>query len=232
MKKGWRVFLLLVLFLAGVYLVMRLVKIEQFEVVGNQHNTKQEVLELAGFKEDMSLLDSYLHRPTLVEDKGYIARMLIDYPTLRTIKIQVVEKDIMGYVKYMDGYLCVDSQAYIIDDVTLRDMTVPLIKGIKIDNFNLNQSLDIDDSVKLTLLNIYKSLQTFGIQADTIDLNYNGTDDISLQCRQLTVKLGRAHELEKKLRLLVEILSETPVDKKGILHLEKPGQKIFLETTD
>ena len=139
--------MLLVFLAAGLYFVSDIVKITTIDISGNVQNTEDEILEIVGFTRDATVLDTVKHRPKVIENKGYISRINISYPTITGIKIEVIEKERMGYVKYMSSYLCLDSNAYIIDSVKKPDPNVARIEGLNIKSFALNESLDIEDEI-------------------------------------------------------------------------------------
>ncbi|RRD96159.1 hypothetical protein EII17_01255 [Clostridiales bacterium COT073_COT-073] len=221
--------LLLTAFVAGLYFISDMVRITQIDISGNIHNSQEEILEIVGFTREATVLDTIKHRPKIIENKGYIARIEITYPTITTIKIEVIEKERMGYVKYMSSYLCLDANAYIIDNVKTPDANVARIEGLNIKSFALNESLEIEDDIKLALLNIYKLLKAYDLSARVIDLNYKKAENISLDFGKIKVNIGNSRRLEEKFSLMKEILSTIEPEKEGVLHLENPDKKIIFK---
>ena len=232
MKYKIGILLLIILLAVGFYFVSDMVRIVEIDISGNAHNTDDEILELAGFSRDATVLDTIKHRPKLIENKGYIARMEISYPTVTTIKIVVIEKERMGYVKYMNIYLCVDSNGYIIDSVKTPDSDVARIEGLTVKSFALNEPLEIDEETRLALLNIYKLISTYQLPAKVINLNYKKAEQISIDFGKIQANIGNARKLEEKMGLLKDILADIGPEKEGILFLENPDKKIIFRRTD
>lgn len=232
MKYKIGILLLIILLAVGFYFVSDMVRIVEIDISGNAHNTDDEILELAGFSRDATVLDTIKHRPKLIENKGYIARMEISYPTVTTIKIVVIEKERMGYVKYMNSYLCVDSNGYIIDSVKTPDSDVARIEGLTVKSFALNEPLEIDEETRLALLNIYKLISTYQLPAKVINLNYKKAEQISIDFGKIQANIGNARKLEEKMGLLKDILADIGPEKEGILFLENPDKKIIFRRTD
>lgn len=231
MKYKITIFLFLILLAVGLYFVSDMVKIMSIEITGNVHNTEDEILEIVGFTKEATVLDTIKHRPKKIENKGYIARIDISYPSITSIKIEVIEKERMGYLKYMSSYLCIDSNAYIIDSVKTPDSDVARIEGINIKSFALDEALEIDDDMKLALLNIYKLLKTYDLTADVINLNFKKTDHITLEMGKVNVQLGNGSRLEEKIGLMRDIMATMEEGKEGILYLENPDKKIIFKNT-
>lgn len=232
MKYKIIILLLLIVLAAGLYFVSGMVRVVQIDISGNAHNTDDEILKLVGFSREATVLDTIKHRPKLIENQGYIARMEITYPTVTTIKIEVIEKERMGYVKYMSSYLCVDSNAYIIDSVKTPDPDVARIEGLTVKSFALNEPLEIDDETRLALLNIYKLMSAYQLPAKVINLNYKKTEQISIDFGKVQVNIGNAQKLEEKFGLLKDVLADIGPDKEGILFLQDPDKKIIFRRTD
>ncbi|MDO4765532.1 MAG: hypothetical protein Q4A29_05690 [Eubacteriales bacterium] len=231
MKYRITIVLFLILLAVGLYFVSDMVKIMSIEITGNVHNTEDEILEIVGFTREATVLDTIRHRPKKIENKGYIARIDISYPSITSIKIEVIEKERMGYLKYMSSYLCIDSNAYIIDSVNTPDSDVARIEGINIKSFALDEALEIDDDMKLALLNIYKLLKTYDLTADVINLNFKKTDHITLEMGKVKVQLGNGSRLEEKIGLMRDIMATMEEGKEGILYLENPDKKIIFKNT-
>lgn len=229
MKYKLIILFIIVITVAGFYFVADWVKITKIDITGNEHNTEDEILEIVGFQRELSVLDTIKHRPTQIENVGYIAKIEISYPTITTIKINVIEKERMGYVKYMSTFLCVDSNAYIIDSVKVPDDKVARIEGLNVKSFTLNEALDIDDEIKLTIMNIYNLLKSYGLTADVINLNYKQADNITVEIGDIKIHLGKGERLEEKLGLARDILSGMQTGKKGSLHLENPDKTIIFK---
>lgn len=216
----------------GLYFVSDLVKVTQIDIEGNVHNSDEEILEIVGFSHQSSVLDTIKHRPKLMENIGYISKIEISYPSITRIKLVVIEKERMGYVKYMSTYLCLDSNGIIIDSVKKPDPEVARIEGLNVKSFALNASLDIEEEIKLALLNVYKLLQAYDLKARVINLNYKKAEDISLDFGKIKVRIGNGQELEEKFSLMKEILSGMDPDKEGTLYLQDPAKKIIFKRTN
>lgn len=229
MKYKLIILFILLMTAIGLYFIADWVKITAIQIEGNEHNSEEEILEIVGFTREASVLDTIKHRPKLIENVGYIARIEVSYPTVTTIKINVIEKERMGYVKYMSTFLCVDSNAFIIDSVKVPDDKVARIEGLNIKSFTLNEALEIDDEIKLILVNIYNLLKSYGITADVINLNYKQADNITVEIGNVKIHLGKGERLEEKLGLARDVLSGMDADKKGSLHLENPDKTIIFK---
>ena len=63
MKYKIGILLLIIALAAGFYFVSGMVRIVQIDISGNAHNTDDEILQLAGFSREATVLDTIKHRP-------------------------------------------------------------------------------------------------------------------------------------------------------------------------
>lgn len=229
MKRAIAIVFFLALTIAGILWVSSYVQIKEIEISGNMHNSREEILDLVGFSNNTTVFDTIIHRPSYFENIGYIAKINVTYPTITEIEIEVIEKERMGYVKYMSSYLCLDSNAYIIDNVNQPDPDIPQIDGLNLAGFSLNEPLAIDEEVKLALLNIYKLMKSYDLAPSLIHMNHKKAEDISIQFEKIKVKLGKSERLEEKFSLLKEIMGGLSPQEEGTILLENPDKKIIFQ---
>lgn len=229
-----RFFLLLIFVFAIVGIIgfyMNTTYLDTLIVEGNIHNTREEVLDYVGIHDTSSLLNIMLNRVYLIENKGYIDTIEIEYIDMKNVRVKVVEKEVIGYANYMGKYLCIDANGYIIDYTDNPNIDKPKIRGVTFTNFTLEAPFDVTREVIDSIATIYRLSRAFNINLDWIDFKYTEGDDIVLSTRQIEIYIGDVVKIEEKFEIMKEILDVLPETEKGILHIENVDGNIIFQST-
>ena len=203
--------------------------IDTIEIQGNTYYTREEIIDLLPYNEEASVLKVMFNRTRLVEDIGYISRIEIDYPDLKNVKIQVYEKEIIGYVEYLGKYLCIDNNGYIVDYTTQAE-NKPIVRGIDVSEFTIYEPLDVDDSIVDAVYTIYRNMEAFDIPITSIDFSYGKDAQITLKYKELDIFIGDVSRIEEKFQLMKEIIRVLPEGEKGTLSIENVDQNIIFKS--
>ena len=140
-----------------------------------------------------------------------------------------------GYVPYADFYLYIDMDGKVLSVTNNTDDNLPVIEGIKYDQFVVGDYLKVNGEVfrtvaKLTnLLEKYDCDEIFIYKIDVANLS-----DIHLYIKNVDVAFGSTHQADEKIRTLKEIMSNLHAaeDIMGILDIRVIGrQYIFTVLT-
>lgn len=205
--------------------------LETLTVKGNRNHTRAEVLNHVGFNDTSTLWHIMTHRVYSIENKGYIDEIKVTYHDLRNVTIEVTEKEVIAYAKYMGKYLCIDAGGYIIDYTTTINQEKPKIKGVEINQFTLEEPFDVERQVLSAIGTIYRLSMTFDISIDWIDFKYSGGDEIVLVHNLKEIYLGDITRIEEKFEAMKEIFSVIPEYEPGVLHLEELDGNIIFQST-
>lgn len=223
------IFVFMIVGVIGFY--MNTTYLDTLVVEGNTRNTRAEILEHVGFNDTSSLLYIMFHRVHLIENKGYIDEIEIEYVDMKNVKVTVIEKEVIGYTNYMGKYLCIDANGYIIDYTEKADINKPKIKGIEFTTFTLEEPFDIERKMIDGIATIYRLSRAFNINIEWIDFKFSGGDDIVLTTDQVDVYIGNVIDIEEKFEIMKEILEVLPETEKGVLHIEDVDGNIIFQST-
>lgn len=229
-KKIQIVTLILILLIAFFsYYYMNTKKIDQIILVGNIHNTDEEIYQMLGFNPDSTLLEVLMNRLRTIEDTLYVDKLKVRYQGLSKVEVEIVEKSIIGYFLHMGKYLCIDSNGFIIDYTERPDSDKAQIKGVLIDSFSIGKPLEVESKILRDIDTIHQNIMEYGIEIDSIDFNYGLGQDIILSKGQVDFLIGDTLRIEEKFEIMKEILQTLVENEGGIVDLTNLDGNIVLK---
>ncbi len=214
---------------AGLFILQNAIRIKEIIVVGNVRYSSEEVVGMIGIEEEENILQVYFNRKELLEDHPYLERVEISFVSYNQVRIDVVEKDVIGGYRYMGKYLCIDKDGYIIASTDELQDGVPLIKGITVESFVDGEPLAVKDGVLGTLLTLHQLQNKYSMKLDIIDFRYAGVTDILLGHGKLLLFLGTSEQLESKIEKASQILAQVGDDTDGYVDLTNPDGRVILK---
>ena len=100
-------------------------------VEGNVHYTNEEIIErvMEGRYGDNSLLLSMKYKDKSIVGVPFVEKMDVSVLDPHTIKIEVYEKAIAGYVEYLERYMYFDKDGIVVESSQEKTAGVPLVTG-------------------------------------------------------------------------------------------------------
>ena len=140
------------------------------------------------------------------------------------INLIVYEKSIVAYVSYVGSYLYFDKDGIVVESDNLKLERIPQIEGLDLEHIVLYQPLPVKDKARFErLLNITSLLKVYGIEADAIRVEKDGS--ISLLAGGIEVMLGDARYVNGQLSELKDILVEL-TGSQGTLYLDNYRERM------
>lgn len=206
--------------LAGIIFFFTYYKVDQVEVMGSSHYSKEEMKEmiLRGPLASNSVLAPILYTKKETGNIPFVEGFTVTQINRNTICISVKEKQPVGCIPFLDSYVYFDRNGIFIEGSKTRDESVPYFDGIQVSHVIMDEKLPIKGT---TVLNTAVALATIFQKNQTIpdhiqfDQNYN----ISLLYGDITVLLGKDKDLEEKMSRVLAILPMI-AGQKGTLHME------------
>ncbi len=172
-----------------------------------------------------SLYLSYKYRDKSIEDIPFVEKIDVDIVSPDTIRINVYEKAIAGYMAYLGRYIYFDRNGIVVESSLEPSDQVPEVMGLSFDYIVMHEKLPIDnEKVFEEILDITQLLSKYELSADKIffDSDYN----VYLYFGGIEVSLGTEDFIDEKIIQLRYILPDLE-GKTGILEM-----KDFDEDTD
>ncbi len=217
---GGAVTLFICILLVALRLLLTDYKVTTVYVEGNEHYSNEEIMNMvmSGPFGDNSLFLSLKYRNKSIEDVPFIAKMDISVMDPNTIKIDVYEKALAGYIEYLEHYMYFDRDGVVVEAAEQRTRGIPLVTGLSVDHVVMYEPLPVEDpTVFESILNITQLVNKYNLKIDKI---YFGRDNtISLYFDEIKVALGTGEELEEKIMRLQYMLPDLQ-GMSGVLRME------------
>ena len=200
--------------------VLKNYTITNIYVDGNTHYTDEEIVNMVMVDklDHNSLYLSLKYQDKSITDIPFIEKMDVNIVSPDTIRINVYEKAIAGYISYLGRYMYFDRDGIIVESSLETTDGVPEVMGLDFDSVVLYQRLPIDNTdVFEEILDITQLLSKYNLNADKIffDKDYN----VYLYFDDVEVTIGTNSHIDEKIIQLQYILPKLE-GKSGILDME------------
>ncbi len=189
-------------------------------VEGNVHYTNEEIIEMVmeGYYGNNSLLLSMKYKDKSIVGVPFVEKMDVSVLDPHTIKIEVYEKAIAGYVEYLERYMYFDKDGIVVESSLEKTEGVPLVTGLYFDHVVLYEPLPVEDeSIFRSILSITQLVNKYNLSTDRIYFGNDGT--LTLYFGDVRAALGTDVNLDEKIMKLQYMLPELQ-GKKGTLRME------------
>ena len=189
-------------------------------VEGNVHYTNEEIIEMVmeGYYGNNSLLLSMKYKDKSIVGVPFVEKMDVSVLDPHTIKIEVYEKAIAGYVEYLERYMYFDKDGIVVESSLEKTEGVPLVTGLNFDHVVLYEPLPVEDeSIFRSILSITQLVNKYNLSTDRIYFGNDGT--LTLYFGDVRAALGTDVNLDEKIMKLQYMLPELQ-GKKGTLRME------------
>lgn len=189
-------------------------------VEGNVHYTDEEILAMVmtGRYGNNSLFLSVKYRDKSISDVPFVEKMDVSVMDPHTIKVEVYEKALAGYVEYLERYMYFDKDGIVVESATEKTPGIPLVTGLTFDYVVLYEPLPVENpEIFKSILSITQLVNKYNLSIDRI---FFGSDDtLTLYFDEVRVALGEATNLDEKLMKLQYMLPEL-AGRRGVLRME------------
>lgn len=233
-RPVWPWIILILIAAVVLFLNSDFFKVEKVEIRGNERVSDEIVLEDLEMQDGMNLFRYFItHLQSEYELDPLIlsADVFVKWP--RTVRVEVVEKKVMGYIPYMGMYLCIDTTGSVLDSIHEVAEGTPVLTGISVQSFGMGEPVDTEDTERFTImLDCLKIIEKYALTASVDEISVARADDIHLILKEegLDVSLGGSEDLDRKISAVVSIL-EDPDHPAGVLHLEDLDGQVYIESS-
>lgn len=189
-------------------------------VEGNVHYTNEEIIELVmeGHYGNNSLLLSWKYKDKSIGGVPFVEKMDVSVMDPHTIKIEVYEKALAGYVEYLERYMYFEKDGIVVEISTEKTPGIPLVTGLLFDHVVLYEPLPVDDvDIFQSILSITQLVNKYNLSTDRIYFGKDGS--LILYFADVRVSLGSRDNLDEKIMKLQYMLPQLE-GKKGNLRME------------
>ncbi len=189
-------------------------------VNGNTHYSNEEIIDMV-MTDTLSHNSLYLslkYRDKSIGNIPFVEKMDVDIISPDTIRINVYEKAVAGYIAYLGHYMYFDRDGIVVESSTEPSDAVPQVMGLEFNYVILYEKLPVDnEKVFSEILDITQLLDKYSLHANKIffDSEYN----VYLYFDGVEVSLGTSSFIDEKIIQLQYILPNLE-GKNGILEMK------------
>ena len=219
-KKSAVAGVILLLILLFVVVLFTGFKIDEIEVTGNKHYSKDQI-------KDFVLENGYINNTILlmlknkikpVENIPFVAKLEVEYISAHKVSITVYEKAMAGCVEYMNEYVYFDQDGYVLEISPTKLEDSPCITGMSFESMELHEKLPIEDEKRFRIISkMTQLIQKYELPVDSVQ--FTSENEIVLKHADIRIELGDGSNLEEQLVDLGQIL-EGLSGKKGTLDMK------------
>ena len=189
-------------------------------ITGSTHYSDDEIKDMV-FTTPYSynsLALSLMYRDKSVRDIPFIEKMDVDIVNSNSVRINVYEKAIAGYVEYLGHYMYFDKDGIVVESSGRKIEGIPFVTGLTFDHIVLHEPLPVKKtSVFLTILNVTQLLSKYEIETDRIA--FDSDSNITLYFGNARVSLGTDDFIDEKINEMHLLLPQLQ-GYSGTLHME------------
>lgn len=195
-------------------------QITSVKVEGNQNYTEDEIkkMVLSGPLSGNSVLVRFLNPDERTKDAEFINKVWLERTSRHSLVIHVREKELIGYVKFLDGNLYFDRNGIVQVSTTDELENIPNVEGLVLDKVGVGEKIPGLDKGSLSLiLSVTKMMEKGDQKPDRLVLNEKG--QLVLYYGKVEARMGSDQNMDEKISRLLGIIPQLE-GMEGVLHLE------------
>lgn len=211
---------ILILAAAALFFLVSRYTVKTVIVEGNIHYTNEEIIEqvIESRLDQNSLFLSLKYRDKDIEGIPFIEKMSVSILSEDTVKINVYEKSLAGYVEYLGKYMYFDKDGIVVETSDRITEGIPEITGLEFRYVVLHEKLPIEDeTIFQTILDITQLLAKY--ETYTRRIYFDKNREITLYFDNIRVRLGDMSNIDEKVVKMKAILPQLEGEA-GILRME------------
>ena len=195
-------------------------QITSVKVEGNQNYTEDEIkkMVLSGPLSGNSVLVRFLNPDERTKDAEFINKVWLERTSRHSLVIHVREKELIGYVKFLDGNLYFDRNGIVQVSTTDELENIPNVEGLVLDKVGVGEKIPGLDKGSLSLiLSVTKMMEKGDQKPDRLVLDEKG--QLVLYYGKVEARMGSDQNMDEKMSRLLGIIPQLE-GMEGVLHLE------------
>ena len=147
-------------------------------VEGNIHYSEEEIIDMVmeGQFGSNSLFLAFKYKDKSVEGVPFVEKMDVSVLDPHTIKIEVYEKALAGYVEYLEKCVYFDKDGIVTEISDEKTAGVPQVAGLSFDHVLLHEPLPVEDAgIFRSILNITQLVNKYNLRVYSV-IKYPATE--------------------------------------------------------
>ena len=211
-----------IIVIAGVKYIFDNYTVENIYVEGSNHYSNEEIIDMVMDSKlcKNSIFLSFKYKNKSIDGIPFVEKIDVDILSKDTVRINVYEKAIAGYIAYLGRYMYFDREGIVVESSMEPSDDIPEVMGLKFDYVVLHEKLPIEnEAIFEEILDVTQLLSKYNLNAN--GLFFDSGLNLYLYFDDVEVNMGQKDDIDEKVITLNSLYSQHKLDgKKGILHLE------------
>ena len=225
MKKIYTYILMgiaLLIFIVMLLMLSPWLNIKNIEINGLETLEKADIIRQIKLDKTTNILsfNNFIVKRRL-KNNYYIESVKLTKKLPDTVTIDITERQIVGYVPYINDYMYIDESGMVVDIKSSYTEPLPIIYGLNFDSFTIGKKLKTDNdeafSIVMEITNAIKDKEDL---KNKIKIDISNLEDIHLYMENLDIILGNREGLNIKINTLNEIVKNFKPEEKGFLYID------------
>ena len=203
------------------FLLSPFFSVKNIEVTEMERYTRDEILSMAGISEGMNIFAfSAIKKELDLEENTYFEKVNISRKFPNTLKIEIKERLVRGYVPYMGSYLYIDEYGRVLEISSGFTKQLPVVRGLSFDSFTIGEKIDADNTEAFNVMVIIAQMMTkYEVLGEVVEIDVSDTSKIMAYVGNIEINLGDISDCDRKIRTMGEIIKKIPEGDRGTLDL-------------
>lgn len=223
------ILILLVACLGGAGIIFSpIFAVQNIDVTEMEQYSQDEICDMITLRKGTNIFLYDKNKATeILNQNHYIeyAEIVAELPN--TLHININERKVRGYVPYAGSYLYIDEYGRVLDVQNETKKTLPVVYGLKFDQFRLGELLDAKNKESFDVVVLISQMITkYELLNNIMEINVNDPENITANINQIEIRFGSIENCEQKMAYLAQILNTIPEKDRGVLDLSDMSRPI------
>lgn len=223
------ILILLVACLGGAGIIFSpIFSVQTIEITEMEQYSQEDICDMIALKQRANIfLYDKKKAIEILNQNNYIESAEITVHLPSTIKIDIEERKVRGYVPYAGSYLYIDEYGRVLDVQNETKKPLPIVYGLKFDQFRLGELLDAKNKESFDVVVLISQMITkYELLNHIMEIDVDDPENITASINQIEIRFGTVENCEQKMAYLAQILDTIPEKDRGVLDLSDMNRPI------
>lgn len=223
--------ILCVLFGAVLFMLSPVFTIKNIEITTMDKYSKDELCDMLNLKTGTNMfLFNRFKASKVLKNNNYVDDYDISYKFPDTIKIDITERKVRGYVPYMGSYLYIDEYGRVLEINSQMSSALPVVEGLKFDTFVLGEKINAENKEAFDIMvTIAQLMNKYELLDIVVKIDVSDINKVTAFVNNIEVNLGDMSNGDQKIRTMGEVVKNLGPNDRGVLDLSDLSKPIVFK---
>ncbi len=232
-KNGKKKLKALLVVIAGALIIMLspVFTIKNIQITQMDKYSKEEICDMLNLHEGKNLfLFNRLKAGSILKKNTYVDGYKISYSFPDTVKVDIDERKVRGYVPYMGSYLYIDEYGRVLEINKEMSSALPVVTGLIFSNFSIGEKIDAKNSEAFDIMvEIAQLMNKYDLLNIVVKIDVSNTDKIMAYVNNIEINLGDMSNGDQKIRTMGEVVKHINPNDRGTLDLSDLSKTVVFK---